>query len=222
MDKQVRLEDLFQFVEPDAVELFENNKTQVTYLKGEIIIKQGAFANNVILLNNGLARLYMQPVAQRQVNLRLLKKGDFMAFFTIFGEAVYPYSVVALKETTVCMIEKDALTEILLKNPKFALEITSRIYQRENRYLDIISNLSYKQMRGKLASSLLYFASDQFKDEDIFAYLTRQEIADFASITIESAIKFIKEFENEGALNINAKKIEVVNTKILVEISRVG
>lgn len=222
MEQHITLENIFNTLHPDDVNLFENKKTQVTYLKGEVIIKQGALANNVLLINNGLARLYIQPGSQKQVNLRLLRMGDFMAFFTIFGEIVYPYSVVALKETTVCMIEKEVFTELLVKNPEFALEITSRIYKREHRYLEMINNLSYKQMRGKLASTLLYLSSEEFKCEDIFSYLTRQEIADFASITIESAIKFIKEFEQEGALHIDAKKVIIKNRELLKEISRVG
>lgn len=214
--------ECFKGLSEEDLAIFNDRKTQVTYLKGETIIKQGAFANNVIFINEGLVRKFIQPGTNRQMNLRLLKTGDFMAFFTIFGESVYPYSAVALKETTICMIEKEMLRELLTNNPQFALEMTSRNYQREHRYLDIINDLTYKQMRGKLASTLLYLSSDEFKGEDVFEYLTRQEIADFASITIESAIKFIKEFEKEGMLEIYYKKIIISNKAALERISQIA
>lgn len=222
MKQRTSLEEFYDLIRPEDHDLFNNKKTQVTFLKGETIIKQGAFANNVLFINNGLARKYIQTTLNKQVNLRLLRQGDFMAFFTIFGETVYPYSAIALKETTVCMIEKEALKNILLQNPKFALEMTSRNYRREHRYLDLINDLSYKQMRGKLASTLLYLSDERYSEDDVFGCLTRQEIADFASITIESAIKFIKEFEKEGILNIDCKKIVITNKAALEEISRIG
>ncbi|MBK3516056.1 Crp/Fnr family transcriptional regulator [Carboxylicivirga marina] len=214
--------ECFKNLSEEDIKLFNDQKTQVTYYKGETIIKQGAFADYVIFVNNGLARKFNQKGLQKQINLRLIKKGDFLAYFTIFGETIYPYSVVAMKETTVCMIDKDTFKSLLVKNPLFALEMTSRNYKREHRYLDIIYDLTYKQMRGKLASTLLYLSSDQFKDENVFDYLTRQEIADFASITIESAIKFIKEFEKEGMLSIENKKIIIKNTDALKEVNRIG
>jgi len=120
------------------------------------------------------------------------------------------------------MIEKEAMKNLLIENPQFAIEMTSKHYQREHRYLAIINDLSYKQMRGKLASALLYLASDRFIVEDVFGFLTRQEIADFASITIESAIKFIKEFEKDGMLIIGKKKIIIQDQKRLLEISTIG
>lgn len=82
------------------------------------------------------------------------------------------------------MIEKEALKKVILKNPDFAMQITSRNSQNESRYLDIIKNVSYKQMRGKLASTILYLSSEKYKDDDVFQYLSRQDIADFASIDL--------------------------------------
>ena len=206
----------------EELELFENKRTHVTYLKGETIIKQGALATNVFYINNGLVKQFMQSGGQKLINLRLLKQDDFMAFFSIFDVNVYPYSAVALTDTNVCMIDKKALADLLLRKPKFAFEMTRRNYMREHRYLDVINSLSFKQMRGKLATTLLYLSSEYFTDEKVFENLTRQDIADFASITIESAIKFIKEFEKEGIIKLHEKKIVITERDKLEELSRVG
>ena len=63
-------------------------------------------------------------------------------------------------------------------------------------------------MRGKLASTLLYLSQEEFLKENIFKYLTRQEIADFASISTESAIKFLKEFEKEKIIKLKAETLK--------------
>lgn len=77
-------------------------------------------------------------------------------------------------------------------------------------------------MRGKLASTLLYLSQDEFIEEEIFQYMSRQDIADFASISTESAIKFLKEFEKEGILSLNGKDIEITDKGKLEDIALRG
>ena len=212
----------FQKLSAEELEFINNKKTQISYLKGETIFKQGAFAPHVLFVNQGLVRVYLQTGTNRQVNIRIAQKGDFIAFSSVFGENIYNYSAVALVDSAICMIDKDALKQLLLRNPEFALEITSRNYKNEGRYIELIGNISYKQMRGKLASALLYLSGEEFADENLFQYLTRQDIADFASITIESGIKFLKEFEKEGILSIAGKDIVIHDRVALTEVSRRG
>ncbi|MDB4583256.1 Crp/Fnr family transcriptional regulator [Draconibacterium sp.] len=198
------------------------HKTRVQYLKGENIFKQGAFAPYVIYVVEGLVKIYLQTGFHKQISISIAKPGDFLAFSSIFGEAVHTYSTQAVTNAEICMIEKESLKQILIENPEFALEITSKNYRNEKHLLEIIKNVSYKQMRGKLASSLLYLSQNDFLKENIFQYLTRQDIADFASISAESAIKFLKEFEKESMIKLNGKNIEIINAKELESISKIG
>ena len=212
----------FQYLYPDELEFINSRKTQITYLKSETIFKQGAFAPYILYVVDGLVRVFLQTGSIKQLNIRLTKQGDFMAFSSVFGDNIYNCSAVALKDSTICMIEKTALKQLLMKNADFAMRITSRNCRNEGRYLDIIQNTSNKQMRGKLASSLLYISSEEFLEEDVFQYLTRQDIANFASITIESAVKFIKEFEKEGILKLKGKDLKIINKDKLEEIAKRG
>ncbi len=205
---------------PEALNQLAQNKTRITYLKGETIFKQGAFAPYVIYVVSGLIKVYLQTGYEKQVNISLANTGDFLAFASIFGENIHTYSTQAMKNSEICMIEKEKLKEILLQNPQFALEITSKNYRNERHLLEIIKNLSYKQMRGKLASGLLYLSQEEFLKENIFEYLSRQEIADFASISTESAIKFLKEFEKDNIIKLRGKGIEITDRKKLEIISK--
>lgn len=217
-DKLNHLQHLY----PEELELIKEKKTQLTYLKGENLFKQGAFAPYVMFIVNGLVKIYLQTGYDKQINIRLARTGDFLAFSSIFGDNVYNYSAIAVKDSLVCMIDKESLKQLLLKNPEFAMRITSRNYRNENYLLEIIKNISYKQMRGKLASTLLYLSQEEFIEEEIFQYMSRQDIADFASISTESAIKFLKEFEKEGILNLNGKEIEITDRGKLEDIALRG
>ena len=207
---------------PEDLKILDQHKTKITYLKGENIFKQGAFAPYVMYIVSGLVKVYLQIGYDKQINMSLARSGDFLAFSSVFGEKIHTYSTQAIKDSEICMIEKESLKETLLHNPDFALQITSKNYRNERHLFEIIKNLSHKQMRGKLASALLYLSQEEFLDEQIFEYLTRQDIADFASVSNESAIKFLKEFEKEEILKLNGKNIIILNQEKLEHISKNG
>lgn len=207
---------------PEVSKILNQHKTRITYLKGENIFKQGAFAPYVIYIVSGLVKVYLQTGYDKQINISIARSGEFLAFSSIFGENIHTYSTQAIKDAEICMIEKDNLKEALLGNPEFALQITSKNYRNERHLFEIIKNLSYKQMRGKLATVLLYLSHDEFLDENIFEYLSRQDIADFASISTESAIKFLKEFEKEEIIKLNGKNIIIANHEKLELVSKNG
>ena len=205
---------------PEIYEELAKNKTQITYLKGENILKQGAFAPYVLFVVRGLVKVYLQTGFEKQINLSLAKTGDFLAFSSILGEKSHNYSAQALKDSVICMIEKESLKQTFLQHPEFALQVTSKNYRAERHLLELIKNLSYKQMRGKLASSLLYLSQEGFMDENVFQFLSRQEIADFASVSVESAIKFLKEFEKEKMILLKGRDIQITDREKLENTSK--
>lgn len=212
----------FKDLGEDDLALLNNRKTQIEYLKGDTIFKQGAFATHVLYVSKGIVRVYLQTSRDKHINIWLARSGDFLAFPAVFGDDKYHYSATALVDSVVCMIDKDALRALLLRNAPFAMRIATRNNRSESRLLEIIKNVTYKQMRGKLASALLYLAHKDGDEDSVFKYLSRKDIADFASITLESAVKFLKEFENEAIIKLDGKDIIISDRLHLEEISRVG
>jgi len=118
------------------------------------------------------------------------------------------------------MIDKEALKNLLYDNAEFAMRITSKNCRNESRLFEVIKNISYKQMRGKLASAIIYISSPEFAGESVFNLLTRQDLGEFASVSTESTIKILKEFESEGIIELKAKNIIIMNYEKLFEISQ--
>jgi CRP/FNR family transcriptional regulator len=80
----------------------------------------------------------------------------------------------------------------------------------------------YKQMNGRIAETLLYIDSLKIENHDIFQLLSRKDIADFAGISTESAVKLLKSFEKDGLIELHEKDIVLVNHNELLEISKKG
>lgn len=207
---------------PEEFELLKESKTRLTYFKGETIFKQGAFSPYVIYIIEGLVKISLQTGPGKQINLRLAGRGDFLALSAIFGENHYVASALALKDTLTCMIDKESLGKLMEQNPSLALQINTQSFYAENRLLSLIKSLSYNQMRGKLAGAILYLSGDRFLAEDVFDLLSRQDIADFAGMALESAVKFLKEFEKDGIIKLEGRQIQIVQPDKLSDFSLHG
>jgi len=212
----------FSTLTAGEVDLVKTSRTQVVFRKGENLIKQGAYASYILFISNGLVKQYVEGDGNHNFNIRLQKSGDFVGLSTIFNRSTFNYSVQALRETVVYLIEKEVIANVMKQNGEFAFKIGGRSGSQENDLYDILHNLIYKQMHGKLADVLLYLSSDQFAEEELFPLLSRKDIADFAGISTESAVKLLKSFSRDGIIALDEKNITVLNRDQLLDISKRG
>lgn len=212
----------FSTLTAGEVDLVKTSRTQVVFRKGENLIKQGAYASYILFISNGLVKQYVEGDGNHNFNIRLQKSGDFVGLSTIFNRSTFNYSVQALRETVVYLIEKEVIANVMKQNGEFAFQIGGRSGSQENDLYDILHNLIYKQMHGKLADVLLYLSSDQFAEEELFPLLSRKDIADFAGISTESAVKLLKSFSRDGIIALDEKNITVLNRDQLLDISKRG
>jgi CRP/FNR family transcriptional regulator len=98
----------------------------------------------------------------------------------------------------------------------------SRYTGLNNDLYQTLHKVMYKQMHGRLADTLLYINTLKIENPKIFQLLSRKDIADFAGISTESAIKLLKNFEKEGLIQLQEKDIRLINLQALNEISRKG
>ncbi len=120
------------------------------------------------------------------------------------------------------MVEKEAIKKVVQQNGQFAFNIVRRYCEHNAGLYDSIRSLMYKQMNGRIADALLYLSSEEFISLDIFTYLSRKDIADFAGLSTESAVKLLKSFEKDGLISLDEKNIKILNKTALVEISKKG
>jgi len=207
---------------PEEIELVKDSKTQVLFRKGENLTKQGAFASSVLYVVDGLVRQYVIGDANRNFNLRIIQSGEFIGLSAAFSKHTYDYSTVAIKDTLVCLIEKDAISGLVISNGSFGYGLINRVFENHSSMFDTIRSVMYKQMHGRLADVLLYLDTIHYNNESIFGLLSRTEIADFAGLSMESTVKLLKEYEKDGLIKLINKDIKILLRDALIEISKRG
>ncbi|OFY24222.1 MAG: hypothetical protein A2W98_15155 [Bacteroidetes bacterium GWF2_33_38] len=204
------------------LEFINEKKTQIAYRKGENLCKQGAYASYVLYVASGLVKLYIENTNNKFTNFKILKAGEFIGFASVFGENIYNYSAVAIKDAQICLIEKEGIRNLIESNSAFASEIIKGYSKDENIIIERLKSVSYKQMNGRIADVILYLSSEKFNNEDLYKYITRKDIADFACISNESTVKILAEFKNENIIELEGKNIKILDLEKLKSISRHG
>jgi len=170
----------------------------------------------------GLAKQYLEGDATKNYNLRIIRPGEFVGLSAVFLNNTFNYSSVALTDCQVFLVEKDAIAKVAKQNGMFGFNIIRRYCEQNADLFNVIRNLNYKQMNGRMADSLLYIDSLKAENPGIFQLLSRKDIADFAGISTESAVKLLKSFEKDGLIVLNEKDIIIEDHDKLLEISRKG
>lgn len=212
----------FQELNHTEVDFIRNSKTQVIYRKGENLTKQGTFASYILFLVSGIAKQYVENDAGKSYNLRMITPGDFVGLSSVFTRLPYDYSSVALTDVQAFLVDNNSLLKVAQNNGAFATSITRRDSLQNSALFNNIKMLMYKQMNGRMAETLLYLSNINVTGIDIFAQLTRKEIADFAGISTENAVKILKSFEKDGLIQMEDRAIHIVNPTTLGEISKRG
>jgi len=212
----------FQLLSPEEIALVQTSKTQVQFRKGDNLTKQGTFASYVLFVVKGLAIQYIESDHTKSYNLRIIQSGEFVGLSSVFSTNTFNYSSVAITDCHVFLVEKSAISQIIATNGNFGLGLIRRYSEQNVNLYDTLRKVMYKQMNGRMADALLYIDGFKIQYPEIFQLLARKDIADFAGISTESAVKLLKSLEKDGMIVLNGKDITILNRTSLVELGKFG
>jgi CRP-like cAMP-binding protein len=212
----------FRQLLPSELEFIDQFKVQINYSLGEDVCKQGAFASSIIYVLDGLIKLSIEGPNNKSFILRIVKPSEFIGFSSLFGENTYHYSARTLMDTTICMIEKESINKLIRENGVFASEIIKWHCQIQTHHYKKIHSLTYKQLHGRLADTLIYLSMEDFGITNVFQYLTRKDLAELSAMSTEGAVRILSEFDKDGIIELKGKDIKVLDLEKLMKISKAG
>lgn len=89
--------------------------------------------------------------------LKIAPALTYLSLANLFGDTINNYSATAIEATRACFIHLDIFKESIKRNGDFALEIIKDISHAELSYLKRFVDLGQKQIKIRLAETLLNF-----------------------------------------------------------------
>lgn len=207
---------------PSDQQLLEVHSHVVDFSSKSIIFRQQTRFSDVMFIHKGLVKLYKREREDKDHIIKLSKEGEYIGLSTMFGSELFEYSAASVKESKVCFIEFDAFMTVFRNNNAYAEMIVSEISREALFILDKLLNQVYKQLPGRIASVLLYFAETIYKSNSFEFPLTRKELAELTGTTKESFIRTLTEFKNDKIISLNGSSVKINSMEIIRTLDRLG
>jgi CRP-like cAMP-binding protein len=175
-----------------------------------------------MLMVSGLVKIYKEGRNERTVLLRMAGRGEYIGMLSVMGDQIHQYSAAAVEPSEICFIDINAFRNVLMENGKFSLQLMSMISQDGLFIFNRLINQTHKQLPGRIADVLLYFAEDIYSKDRFDFPLTRRELAELAGTTKESFIRTLTEFRNDKIINLDGSRVEIISMDIVKTLSELG
>ncbi len=203
------------------VDLIQGSCLIVNFKKGENICKQGTEVTHALYLAKGSVKLYIEG-KNKNLILKLVNQSKYIGLQSLFGDRVYNYTIAALEDSQVCMINASLIMDLAKKNVDYLFELTKNISEATNFVYKKIIDINQKQLRGRLADVLLYFSENVFESDRFELKLTRKEIAEYSAMSMENTVRILNEYKKDGIIGIDGRIFTIKQPEILRKIGELG
>ena len=212
----------FEILSPDEKIFLDSHSTTVIYRRKEIICKQGSFVSQVMHIEHGLAKVFIENGSNTLV-LKIIPSGNLLGLTSISEEFnTYQYSAMAYVDTQIRQIDIQAFRTLVTNNPAFAREVINILSSNNVQVTGRFFCLMHKQAYGRLADILLCLSDRIFKTPEFELPLSRQDLAELTGMSSETVIRILKKFDQEGLIRMEGRNFSVLDYHRLKKISETG
>ena len=186
------------------------------YKKQDALFVEGSYPRGVFCLNHGKVKVFARGDEGKEQIIHIAKPGEIIGFRAMLSGDPYRVSAETLEECAVCFIAKDDFFKMIDTNSEFRNEIIKGLSKELGERAVSITDMAQKSVRERMAYSLLQL-QDIYGEDPI--NLSREDLANFVGTATETLIRFLKEFKEEGLIEIQTRKVFILNSAKLHQLS---
>ena len=209
----IRTHPLFRHLNEEEIQDISLNKITETYKRGSIIYREGNRMKGFYCVNSGIVKIYKTGFDGKEQIVRFAKPGDLIGYRSVVSNEPACTTAEILQESTLCHIPTDILLNLVKTNGEFAvalMKLTCKELGEANAY---ITDIAQKTVKERLAEILIHLDSEFGTDElgILNISLTREELSNIVGTATESIIRLLSEFKNDGSIELNGRKIKILD-----------
>ncbi len=197
------------------------NRVEVSFKRGETIIKQGAIAGHIVYIKKGLVKVYREH-ANEELILSVENRGKLLGLQALYSKNVYPYSIKAYTDTNACLHDIHSINTFINQNAKFAASILNHLNDESLFSYNRMACLTLKQLHGRFADLLLCFSLRLFRRKSFTIPITKKDMAAITNMSQESLSRVIKDFVSEKIIKMEGSKVSILDFEKVRHLSQVG
>jgi CRP-like cAMP-binding protein len=209
----IRTHPLFRHLEEQELQEIMLNKITETYKRGSIVYQEGNRMKGFCCVQSGIIKIYQTGFDGKEQIIRFAKPGDIIGYRSVVSNEPACTTTEVIEESILCHIPTEILLNLVKTNGNFAVELMKLTCKELGEANSYITDIAQKTVKERLAEILIHL-DDEF-GEDLQGILkislTREELSNIVGTATESIIRLLSEFKSLGYIEINGRKIKILD-----------
>lgn len=181
--------------------------SESSYQPGQYIFAEGDPPERLCVVVAGRIKIVKHSTQGKETIISFFQPGEMFGEVAVFENKPYPASAQAVTATTILSVRRDAFVSFMARRPELAVKIIGVLGGRLREAQSRIRDIAGERVEQRLARTLLMLSAKLGKELPF----TRQEIADVAGTTMETASRVIGRMGDAGIVQSGRGKTEVLD-----------
>lgn len=220
-----RLNSMFGVLSKEELMTLELHKGCNFHRAGQVLFYEGDFPSGLYCIHRGKVKLTKLGENGKEQIVRLAREGDVVGYRALVSGTPYQLSSTVIEDASICFIPRQTFHRFMKQNPALTGRILSQLTQDLAKAEQKQVSLAQKQVRERLAETLLMLKEFYGCEDDhqtLKGRLTREEIANFIGTATETVIRILSEFSREGIISLDGRKIRILDQKSLRDLAKLA
>lgn len=204
---------LFRHLKEEEIQEISLNKITESHKRASVIYLEGNRMKGFFCVQKGIVKIYKTGIDGKEQIVRFAQAGDIIGYRSVLSNEPACTTSEVLEDTELCHIPADILMKLVKTNGDFAAELMKLICKELGEANAYITDIAQKTVKGRLAEILIHLESDFGVDGDniLNISLTREELSNIVGTATESIIRLLSEFRSKGLIELNGRKIKILD-----------
>ena len=213
VDLFLKQSEIFKYLTAEDRRRLVSISRDRVFTKGETIFHEGRQSDSVWLMREGRVHLLHYLSGGRVQTICVMTPGESFCCLPALDRGTYPATAVAATNAKILQIPSVSFHDMMQRSPTLLKE-TLCIFCNRLRQVEAKGCLAHDPVEQRIAQALLTLQK-KFGDS---IPLTRQEIAELVGTTVETAIRTISRFQQEGWIRSARGKLVLLQPNALKQI----
>ncbi len=210
---------LFEGLDEEGTRALRAAVTEVRLARGERLFDEGDTGDRLYVVLDGKIKLTRASADGRENVTSVLGPSEMFGELSLFDPRPRTMGAVAVTDARLAALDHDDLRKWLADRPDVAMHLLQALVRRLRRTNDVLSDLVFTDVPGRVAKALLdlagRFGTEQPDGLQVNHDLTQEELAQLVGASRETVNKALADFAARGWLQISARSVLILDAERL-------
>ena len=213
--KRLQTFEFLRGLDKETLSRLAQNSTWKVYAPDAVVFWEGDTESNLYYLQYGSLKVLKSSADGREQVLRFISAGEMFNEVGVLANRANPATAIALEESGIWLLPRQALEELILAHPETALQIIENMADKIIGLVTLAADLSLKTVEARYAKLLLDQAEGDVIERQRSTNLT--EMASHLGTVPDVLSRVIRELTKAGLIEMDKHSIRILDRAGLAE-----